>query len=193
MLSPSAVPFTQEQCAAFYERERPFLTRFVQEALFRRGAATPENVEDVVQEAFVRFYQKARAAPSGTLRSYLCAQALHACRIVTSRRNTERLFSAYEHGDHEFGDFAQALPQQRELPPSEAIDRRMLTERLMTRLSCSPVGLLERFLLPRFVDGVPYSALARELGVTRAGVRGRVKRVLDAFSSDPFLQEYVTP
>ncbi len=193
MFFPSAVPLTQEQCAAFYECERPFLIRFVQDALFRRGAATPENVEDVVQEAFVRFCQKARAAPSGTLRSYLCAQALHACRTVTSPRDHERPFSAYEHRDREFGDFAQALPQQRELPPSEVIDRRMLTERLMTKLSCSRADILESVLLPHFVHGVSYSALACELGITKAGVRSRVKRVLDAFSSDPFLQEYVTP
>lgn len=157
--------------------------RMVRSAL-RRQLGPDSEVDDLVQEAFLRFFDAAgRVKSASSLKNYLYSIAVYTARDTIRRRRRERrLLSSLQ------------SPLAREVASLESPDARAALAQLATVLGSMRSEDRRAFLL-RQVDDVDLTRVASTLGVSLSTARRRVrsaKRFVEKRAArSALLSEYV--
>jgi len=146
------------------QAETTAIIRRIARAVSRRGGpgGVDVNWEDVAQDAARRFFTvgihqfRGGGAEESFLYAIVRSTVLQAVRSATRRRQREQT--------------SVSLERPLSLPPEGGLDVRMILAKLPPECG----HLLEKV----FLQGVPYSELAGELGMLESSVRVRVSRCL---------------
>jgi RNA polymerase sigma-70 factor (ECF subfamily) len=144
----------------------------VRRLLLSRGRSRPKDVDDLIQEGFLRlckYQQEQRVAvrdPVGFL--VTVAERVH---IDFSRRAvlTQRIFSDRPLEETEYLDTGST--------PEEVLQGEELAERIEHILSSGNPRTREIFLLHRF-DGMRYAEIAERLGISTQAVTNHIAKAL---------------
>jgi RNA polymerase sigma factor (sigma-70 family) len=144
----------------------------VRRLLLSRGRSRPKDVDDLIQEGFLRlckYQQERRVAvrdPVGFL--VTVAERVH---IDFSRRAvlTQRIFSDRPLEEGEYLDTGST--------PEEVLQGEELAERIEHILSSGNPRTREIFLLHRF-DGMRYAEIAERLGISTQAVTNHIAKAL---------------
>lgn len=134
--------------------------------LMLRWGASPEDAEDMVQEAFLRLYLYERAHEVKSREALLVSTALNIS--VDRKRRQDR--SPIDESQEDFDRIADSQP-----PPDEILAAQ-------ERLSRANAGLaklnprMRRILLARRLDGLSYAAIAEREGLSVSAVEKQVAR-----------------
>jgi RNA polymerase sigma factor (sigma-70 family) len=162
-----SLPATSEAAAVVFERLRPSLLRFFE----RRVACV--DVEDLVQEVFIRLARQARGAAIREPERYVFRVATNVLRDRL-RRQAVRCGA-----DHVPLDDPESIG---EAPSEERIhESRELLARVLAALEQLPPKCRATFLLHRF-EGLSYSEIARRLGVSRSAIEKQMMHVIQVLS-----------
>lgn len=152
----------------WFEPLRPSLARF-----FERRVESAADVEDLVQEVFVRLARQDSAADIRQPERYVFRVAMNVLRDRV-RRNTVRRRS-----DHVPLEETAADGQ---MPSEERIyEGRQILGQVLDVLEHLTPKCRTTFLLHRF-EGLSYSEIARRLGISRSAVEKQMMHVIQVLS-----------
>lgn len=124
-----------------------------------------DNVEDIVQEAFVSLFEKMKGGTAvASVKSYLFTSVRNGCIDVLRKRNTH---------PEEFlpEEFCETVPDAETV--SDSFDEALLWSAIDSLSSGR-----KKMLLMHKRDGMKYSEIAEELGVSERTVRNQLSRAL---------------
>ncbi len=149
--------------------------------LLRRRGQTPEDAEDVIQDAFLRlqaYYRK-----GGEVRepeAFLVRTALRLS--INSGRDAGRRVRAEER--------LRDLPRiETEPAPEEVLAAEQSVQAMNRKLESVSTATREVFLLHR-VDGLTYAQISKLYGITAKAVERRIARAMLAVAADDWPQEH---
>jgi len=144
---------------ALVRETRPALGGFL-----LRLCSSPDDVEDLVQETYLRVYQhRQRYDARSSLKTWMYAIALNLLRDKARRKGPSRL--------EETREAVEQVPVDRRLEKEELSDR---VERLVQSL---PEGQREIFTLYRY-EGLPYDEISRMLGITVGAAKAQMHHAI---------------
>jgi RNA polymerase sigma-70 factor (ECF subfamily) len=163
-----------------WDRFSPLVRR-----VLRRSIGPGADVEDHVQEVFLRFFHEVHGLRElGKIESFLWGIAVRVARSELRRRRVRRWLRLTDDG---------ALPEDAEAPGADA-DAREALARLYAILDETDWQSRLAFVL-RHVEGLELERVAELLGVSLATAKRRLvkaqARVLAATARDPALRGYV--
>ena len=162
-LSAASAPSASEEVRALMAAYGPGLRRY-----FRKRAPAHE-VDDLVQNVFLKMQARSVAEPVADIERYLFRIA--ATVLVDGHREDPLQLRRHE-ALHEGIEPVDALSPERILIGAEALDR------IMTVLQSLPPRTSEAFILHRFEE-MTYDAIARRMGISKSGVEKLIMRALD--------------
>ena len=123
-----------------------------------------DDVEDIVQSAFVAFWEKSRAgqAPDSP-KAYLYRIVHNRC-IDTLRKSGQEAIVNLEH-------------LQEDVPDEETVDRSFIWARLWTAIDRLPARRREILLLNKR-DGLSYVQIAQKMGISESTVHNQLTKAL---------------
>jgi RNA polymerase sigma factor (sigma-70 family) len=135
---------------------------------FRKRAPAHE-VDDLVQNVFLKMQARSVAEPVADIERYLFRIA--ATVLVDGHRDDPLHLRRHE-ALHEGIEPVDTLSPERILIGAEALDR------IMAVLQALPPRTSEAFILHRFEE-LTYEAIARRMGISKSGVEKLIMRALD--------------
>jgi len=156
-------PAAGDELRVLMTRYGPGLRRY-----FRKRAPLDE-VEDLVQNVFLKMQARSAAEPVADIERYLFRIA--ATVLVDGHREDPLSLRRHE-VLHEAIEPIDTLSPERILIGSQALDR------IMTVLQALPPRTSEAFILHRFEE-MTYDAIARRMGISKSGVEKLIMRALD--------------
>jgi RNA polymerase sigma-70 factor (ECF subfamily) len=156
-------PAVGDEMRLLIARYGPGLRRY-----FRKRARADE-VDDLVQNVFLKMQARSAAEPVADIERYLFRIA--ATVLVDGHRDDPLCLSRHE-ALHEGIEPVDVLSPERILIGSQALDR------IMTVLQALPPRTSEAFILHRFEE-MTYDAIARRMGISKSGVEKLIMRALD--------------
>ena len=162
-LSAASAPSASEEVRALMAAYGPGLRRY-----FRKRAPAHE-VDDLVQNVFLKMQARSAAEPVADIERYLFRIA--ATVLVDGHREDPLQLRRHE-ALHEGIEPIDALSPERILIGAEALDR------IMAVLQSLPPRTSEAFILHRFEE-LTYEAIARRMGISKSGVEKLIMRALD--------------
>ena len=162
-LPAESAPSAREEVRALMAAYGPGLRRY-----FRKRAPAHE-VDDLVQNVFLKMQARSAAEPVADIERYLFRIA--ATVLVDGHREDPLQLRRHE-ALHEGIEPIDALSPERILIGAEALDR------IMAVLQSLPPRTSEAFILHRFEE-MTYDAIARRMGISRSGVEKLIMRALD--------------
>lgn len=156
-------PAAGEELRVLMTRYGPGLRRY-----FRKRAPLDE-VEDLVQNVFLKMQARSASEPVADIERYLFRIA--ATVLVDGHREDPLSLRRHE-VLHEAIEPIDILSPERILIGSQALDR------IMTVLQALPPRTSEAFILHRFEE-MTYDAIARRMGISKSGVEKLIMRALD--------------
>jgi RNA polymerase sigma-70 factor (ECF subfamily) len=133
-----------------------------------RKRAPPGEVDDLVQDVFVRLFARRAEDPIQDLERYLF-------RVATTVLVERHRKAATEMDGHRSA--ALDLAKLDSLSPERIVIGAESLNRILAALEKLPPRTREAFILHRF-DGMTYGAIARRLGVSSSGVEKLMMRAL---------------
>lgn len=123
-----------------------------------------DDVEDIVQGAFVTCWEKSRSgqAPDSP-KAYLYRIVHNRC-IDTLRKSGQEEIINLEH-------------LQEDVPDEEVVDRSFVWARLWTAIDCLPTRRREILLLNKR-DGLSYAEIAQKMGISESTVHNQMTKAL---------------
>ena len=123
-----------------------------------------DAVEDIVQGAFIAFWEKAKIGKEPDApKSYLYRIVHNRC-IDALRKGGQDAALDLEH-------------LQEDIPDEEIVDRSFIWARLWTAIDCLPAKRREILLLNKR-DGLSYAEIARKLGISENTVHNQLTKAL---------------
>ncbi len=162
-LPAESAPSASEEVRALMAAYGPGLRRY-----FRKRAPAHE-VDDLVQNVFLKMQARSVAEPVADIERYLFRIA--ATVLVDGHRDDPLHLRRHE-ALHEGIEPIDALSPERILMGAEALDR------IMAVLQSLPPRTSEAFILHRFEE-MTYDAIARRMGISKSGVEKLIMRALD--------------
>jgi len=156
-------PAPGDELRVLMARYGPGLRRY-----FRKRAPADE-VEDLVQNVFLKMQARSAAEPVADIERYLFRIA--ATVLVDGHRDDPLRLRRHE-ALHEGVEPIDVLSPERILIGAEALDR------IMAVLQSLPPRTSEAFILHRFEE-MTYDAIARRMGISKSGVEKLIMRALD--------------
>jgi RNA polymerase sigma factor (sigma-70 family) len=151
---------------------------FLRRRLLRRGDSSRNDVDELIQEGFLRLYsyQHEQNAPVRDPIGFL-VDVVEKVRIDRFRRAalTQRIFSDQPLEETDCADTACSAEADAEAQE--------LIERIETGLAAANPRTREAFLLHRF-DGLSYAEIARELGISTRAVTNHIAKALLLIDSE---------
>lgn len=165
MTSPSARArnAAADEVRALMAAYGPGLRRY-----FRKRAPAHE-VDDLVQNVFLKMQARSAAEPVADIERYLFRIA---ATVLVDGHREDRLQLRRHEALHEGIEPIDALSPERILLGAEALDR------IMAVLQSLPPRTGEAFILHRFEE-MTYDAIARRMGISKSGVEKLIMRALD--------------
>jgi RNA polymerase sigma-70 factor (ECF subfamily) len=152
----------------WFEQLRPSLLRF-----FERRVDRATDVEDLVQEVFVRLTRQGEGAGIREPERYVFRVAANVLRDHMRRNTVRRRSDHVPLEDHETGG---------EMPSEERIyESKQLLKHVMDVLNRLTPKCRTSFLLHRF-EGLSYSEIARRMGVSRSAVEKQMMHAIQVLS-----------
>jgi RNA polymerase sigma factor (sigma-70 family) len=140
--------------------------------LLQRGRSSREDVDDLIQEGFLRLcrYEQAQEAPVRDPVAFL-VDVVEKVHIDRMRRAvlTRRIFSDQPLEEVDWVDTASSAEQDAEADE--------LIERIERTLQAANPRTRDAFLLHRF-DGMSYADIARRLGISTKAVTNHIAKAL---------------
>jgi RNA polymerase sigma factor (sigma-70 family) len=156
-------PAVGDELRVLMTRYGPGLRRY-----FRKRAPADE-VDDLVQNVFLKMQARSAAEPVADIERYLFRIA--ATVLVDGHRDDPLLLRRHE-ALHEGIEPIDTLSPERILIGSQSLDR------IMAVLQALPPRTSEAFILHRFEE-MTYDAIARRMGISKSGVEKLIMRALD--------------
>ena len=135
---------------------------------FRKRAPAHE-VDDLVQNVFLKMQARSAAEPVADIERYLFRIA---ATVLIDGHREDPLHLRRHEALHEGIEPIDALSPERILLGAEALDR------IMAVLQALPPRTSEAFILHRFEE-MTYDAIARRMGISKSGVEKLIMRALD--------------
>ena len=158
-----AAPDAADEVRALMAAYGPGLRRY-----FRKRAPAHE-VDDLVQNVFLKMQARSAAEPVADIERYLFRIA---ATVLVDGHRDDPLGLARHEALHEGIEPVDTLSPERILIGAEALDR------IMAVLQALPPRTSEAFILHRFEE-MTYEAIARRMGISRSGVEKLIMRALD--------------
>ena len=162
-LPAASAPSASEEVRALMAAYGPGLRRY-----FRKRAPAHE-VDDLVQNVFLKMQARSAAEPVADIERYLFRIA---ATVLIDGHREDPLHLRRHEALHEGIEPIDALSPERILLGAEALDR------IMAVLQALPPRTSEAFILHRFEE-MTYDAIARRMGISRSGVEKLIMRALD--------------
>lgn len=162
-LPAESAPSASEEVRALMTAYGPGLRRY-----FRKRAPAHE-VDDLVQNVFLKMQARSAAEPVADIERYLFRIA---ATVLVDGHREDPLHLRRHEALHEGIEPIDALSPERILLGAEALDR------IMTVLQSLPPRTSEAFILHRFEE-MTYDAIARRMGISKSGVEKLIMRALD--------------
>ena len=162
-LPAARAPSASEEVRALMAAYGPGLRRY-----FRKRAPAHE-VDDLVQNVFLKMQARSAAEPVADIERYLFRIA---ATVLIDGHREDPLHLRRHETLHEGIEPIDALSPERILLGAEALDR------IMAVLQALPPRTSEAFILHRFEE-MTYDAIARRMGISKSGVEKLIMRALD--------------
>ena len=162
-LPAASAPSASEEVRALMAAYGPGLRRY-----FRKRAPAHE-VDDLVQNVFLKMQARSAAEPVADIERYLFRIA---ATVLVDGHREDPLHLRRHEALHEGIEPVDALSPERILLGAEALDR------IMAVLQALPPRTSEAFILHRFEE-MTYDAIARRMGISKSGVEKLIMRALD--------------
>jgi RNA polymerase sigma-70 factor (ECF subfamily) len=161
----ATLPFNPETEAWFTEHVQPHERSL--RAYLGHSLASHADVDDLVQEVFLRVLRAHQAAPIRSPKPFLFASARNAVRDLLRRRAVARTVGVME---------IDAVPVLQEDPgPPDIVSRRQELALLADAIRALPDRCREVFLL-RKIENIPQKEIAVRLGITENTVETLVAK-----------------
>lgn len=168
---PHAEPDAARDAASLAQHYRPLLIRY-----FRRHLDSIEDAEDLAQETLVRMMRDPQAATVGNVEAYLLTIAGNLLRDRFRRDRTRHSGLHVPLDEHAEGWPTEAICGERVYQDRERLRGFLkVLDELPPR--CQQVFLLQRY------EGLTYSAIARQLGISVSAVEKQMMRALLHFQT----------
>lgn len=136
---------------------------------YLHGWASPADVDDLVQETYVRLLRAHERGPIQSPRGLLFATARNALRDLFRRRKTANTFPITDNEVSGVFDHAPAVP--------ETVSRRQETDLLAAAIASLPPRCREILVLRKF-ENLSYREIAQQLDIAEHTVEAQLTKAL---------------